>query len=592
LQGLLAVIADRCQRVKWKGSEEFTSSCPNHNAHAHGDRNKSFSARATHDRVLLKCHAGCSIDDICRALGLEEKELFFDQPKHGANGETPRPAVSNLREMPGPKIVATYDYTDEAGKLLFQSVRFEPKDFRQRHPGANGGGWIWNLKDVRLVPFHLPQILDPENKTILILEGEKDCLAAHNATGLCSTTNPMGAGKWHKEYNEFFRGKAVIIFPDNDAPGIQHGEEVARQLYGTAASVAICKLPVKDFSEWTVDGAEMALYIATKQVPWTPQNAAREIFATWQQVLDAKPLSFAIDGFLPLDSATAISGLAGQGKTLVLLSIVKALLSGEKLWGLFPVLEPIERVIYLIPESTLPPFKHRLGLFRMLDYVRTDRLLIRTLSQGPMVELADSRLVEMVKGSALVLDTAVRFMQGEENKSLDNQKGLATSIFNLLGSGARLVLFAHHAPKAFYQAEEIHLENVMRGTGDLGAMVASAWGVKQIDPATNSIRVENVKSRDAQAPAAFEIQGRPSIDELGDFTVRTQPGECEKLMGVNEQRRASREDNLEHAREWWLADSNITAKALIEKFAEKGVSIGRRVAFDYLKKLRKEGGSA
>src|SRR5688572_19233963 len=29
------------------------------------------------------------------------------------------------------KIVATYDYCDESGKLEFQVVRYEPKDFRQ-----------------------------------------------------------------------------------------------------------------------------------------------------------------------------------------------------------------------------------------------------------------------------------------------------------------------------------------------------------------------------------------------------------------------------------------------------------------------------
>lgn len=33
-----------------------------------------------------------------------------------------------------PKIVATYDYTDEHGELLFQVVRHEPKNFRQRRP--------------------------------------------------------------------------------------------------------------------------------------------------------------------------------------------------------------------------------------------------------------------------------------------------------------------------------------------------------------------------------------------------------------------------------------------------------------------------
>ena len=34
------------------------------------------------------------------------------------------------------KIVATYDYTDESGALLFQVVRLEPKTFRQRRPAA------------------------------------------------------------------------------------------------------------------------------------------------------------------------------------------------------------------------------------------------------------------------------------------------------------------------------------------------------------------------------------------------------------------------------------------------------------------------
>lgn len=34
----------------------------------------------------------------------------------------------------GKSIVATYDYTDEAGELLFQVLRLVPKDFRQRRP--------------------------------------------------------------------------------------------------------------------------------------------------------------------------------------------------------------------------------------------------------------------------------------------------------------------------------------------------------------------------------------------------------------------------------------------------------------------------
>ena len=40
------------------------------------------------------------------------------------------------------KIITTYDYTDGTGDPLFQVVRYEPKDFRQRHSDGNGG-WIW-----------------------------------------------------------------------------------------------------------------------------------------------------------------------------------------------------------------------------------------------------------------------------------------------------------------------------------------------------------------------------------------------------------------------------------------------------------------
>ena len=48
------------------------------------------------------------------------------------------------------RIAATYDYLDEKGKLLFQVVRYDPKDFQQRRPDGHGG-WIWSVRTVRTV---------------------------------------------------------------------------------------------------------------------------------------------------------------------------------------------------------------------------------------------------------------------------------------------------------------------------------------------------------------------------------------------------------------------------------------------------------
>jgi len=72
-------------------------------------------------------------------------------------------------------------------------------------------------------------------------EGEKD-VDRLRALGMVATCNPMGAGKWKSSYNEYFKGKVVAIIPDNDDVGRAHAQDVARNLYGIAASVKVVKL--------------------------------------------------------------------------------------------------------------------------------------------------------------------------------------------------------------------------------------------------------------------------------------------------------------------------------------------------------------
>ena len=56
-----------------------------------------------------------------------------------------------------PELVATYDYTDERGNLLYHTCRYQPKDFCQRRPDGKGG-WINNLQGVRRVLYRLPEV--------------------------------------------------------------------------------------------------------------------------------------------------------------------------------------------------------------------------------------------------------------------------------------------------------------------------------------------------------------------------------------------------------------------------------------------------
>jgi hypothetical protein len=112
------------------------------------------------------------------------------------------------------KITKTYDYLDEAGNLIFQVVRYEQKDFRQRRPDGNGG-WYWNLNDVHRVPYRLPELLRASKQDwFFIAEGEKDIDRLYNE-GMSATCNSGGAGKWQNEYNRHFEGRLIAILPDS-----------------------------------------------------------------------------------------------------------------------------------------------------------------------------------------------------------------------------------------------------------------------------------------------------------------------------------------------------------------------------------------
>jgi hypothetical protein len=219
----------------------WSARCP-----AHDDRRASLSISTGDDgTVLMRCHAGCSVTAICDAVGIELRDLF--------NGTSNKTQTNGQRK----RIVARYDYTDEQGKLLYQAVRYEPKDFRQRKPDGNGG-WAWKLDDVRRVPYRLPELLaaDPD-QWVFVVEGEKDVENLWRL-GLVATTNAGGAGKWRGEYSKSLRARKVCILPDNDKPGRDHAQHVLKSLRGIARETRIVKLPdlpdKGDVSDWLAGG--------------------------------------------------------------------------------------------------------------------------------------------------------------------------------------------------------------------------------------------------------------------------------------------------------------------------------------------------
>lgn len=200
---------------------------------AHDDRNPSLALRDDDGKVLVRCHAGCEQRVVIAAL--KDLGLWPDRELHYSRS-----------------IVATYDYTDEAGELLYQVVRTEPKGFFQRHPDGYGG-WI-NRKAKRQVLYRLREVR--EAPIVFCVEGEKDADTLRSY-GFVATTNAGGAqAPWLTGYTESLRGREVILIPDNDPPGRKRVVRIARALLGNVSRLVVLELEgvAKDVTDWFNQG--------------------------------------------------------------------------------------------------------------------------------------------------------------------------------------------------------------------------------------------------------------------------------------------------------------------------------------------------
>lgn len=234
----IGALLERLERVKSRG-EQHEACCP-----AHDDRRRSLGVRAGDDgRILVYCQAGCSALDICEALGLRLGDLM-----------PPREQCSMSL-----KIVATYDYRDEQGRLLYQVTRLDPKDFRRRAPDGRGG-WCWSTRGIRRVLYRLPDLLGAPSVCVVMCEGEKDVDRLVREGFRCATTIDGGAGKpVDNSILEPLRGRMVAIIPDRDAPGIELGARLERQLRALGCEAVTIAIPEgKDVSEWLDRGGTRA----------------------------------------------------------------------------------------------------------------------------------------------------------------------------------------------------------------------------------------------------------------------------------------------------------------------------------------------
>jgi hypothetical protein len=232
-------------------------------------------------------------------------------------------------------------------------------------------------------------------------------------------------------------------------------------------------------------------------------------YHTLDEFLNVKPPEFLIEGFLQVQAICGIAAPVGQRKSLIALNVAHALCTGEPLFDHFKVPKKASRVLYVCPEMGLISFADRVKRIGLMPYVGKS-FFCRTMSSDGFLPL-DKMLPEEIDGAVIVLDTAARFLKGDEN-SAEHTRLFAEQVFQLIKGHALAVIILHHSQKSSAKAEELTLENSMRGSGELGAFLTSCWATRQdndpdLDYYGPSL-LKNVKQRDFTAKS-FKVTSDP-----------------------------------------------------------------------------------
>ena len=169
-------------------------------------------------------------------------------------------------------------YVTKSGKKRFRCEVWDETTKQWSSGRPDGVPLLFNLAAIATVLATYPDI------PLLIVEGEKDVNTA-GGLGLLATTNADGAGKWRIEDTQALiklGARKVVICPDNDGPGIDHGIRVAKtfQLLACAegdhikgAWLTARRAAGKDadyFLKWTISDLLVSSYetgAATGQAP-------------------------------------------------------------------------------------------------------------------------------------------------------------------------------------------------------------------------------------------------------------------------------------------------------------------------------------
>ncbi len=323
-----------------------TARCP-----AHDDRHNSLSVTPGRDRILIKCHAGCSIEKILEAMGLTLADLFY-QSRNGARQMTTSSSEERLtlEQFARAKgftceFLRAHGVSEENQRLVFHYLTVDgQRAARQRIRRSLSGDkrFIWSRADGRPIPYGVWRVVEWRKKNVFdlfIVEGESDSLTLwlHHfaAIGIPGADNCSLLQATHVTW-----ARRIYIVRENDRGGEVFergltGRLAELQFQGDVRVIEMSRAEVKDPNELHIKfinepGAFESEFQALIELARPIELPVVGVEVVSAEQIQPERIRWLWPNRVPRAKLVVFAGPPGLGKSFVALDIAARLSTGAQ----------------------------------------------------------------------------------------------------------------------------------------------------------------------------------------------------------------------------------------------------------------------
>ena len=457
-----------------KSGNGWIANCPGHE-----DRIPSLSIREGRNGcILVKCHAGCTLDEIVAAAGLIKKDLFTDSPppklrpksrsttssfswskfvEAFTDADAQRLAkwrgfsLAFVKELLAAAMIGIYD-----GCFAFP-VHSADKVIGCHYRASVRNDWFYYPTGIKTAPlvFGDPSRCDRLN----VFESSWDALAFMNVSGerdgviiARGTSNATLASALIPQ------GATAYVWTQNDKAGADFETTFVAQTKGTVKRPKV-PAPHKDLNDWTRACASVQDLIGaitnaeTLRETWLDSLNKSVVTSSQLETLRLKPRKKLLDDWMCEGDEGFIFAFRGVGKTWFALAIAQALSTGGGLgdWNAH------EAVNVLYVDGEMPPdlMNNRAsGLNKGNDHLFFLNHLILFDRSGRVLNITNRDVQESLTAyclehsiKVLILDNLSTLASGMKENEADAWEIVNTWLLDLRRRGVAVIII-HHAGRS------------------------------------------------------------------------------------------------------------------------------------------------